>query len=96
MAGTEELYVGKRMASRVLAPTSVGELLGTGWDGELPAADSREELELARRITEALAERLGPVVEALHPMTVDLPSHPRRLRRQLTWLFLRAGPLDRN
>jgi hypothetical protein len=95
MAGTEELYVGKRMASRVLAPTSVAELLGGTWDGQLPAADSREELELARRITEALAARLGPVVEELHPATVDPPSHPRRWRRRLTWLFLRAGPLDR-
>jgi 1-acyl-sn-glycerol-3-phosphate acyltransferase len=95
MAGTEELYIGKRMSSRVLAPTSVAELLGPGWDGRLPDAESREELEVARRITDALAARLGPVVEALHPLTVDPPSHPRRLRRRLTWLFLRAGPLDR-
>jgi 1-acyl-sn-glycerol-3-phosphate acyltransferase len=95
IAGTEELYVGKRMSSRVLAPTSVAELLGPGWDGRLPAADSREELELARRVSDALAGRLGPVVEELHPATVDPPSHPRRMRRRLTWLFLRAGPLDR-
>jgi 1-acyl-sn-glycerol-3-phosphate acyltransferase len=95
MAGTEELYVGKRMASRVLPPTSVAELLGPGWDGRLPAADSREELDAARRVTDALAARLGPVVEELHPATVDPPSHPRRMRRRLTWLFLRAGPLDR-
>jgi 1-acyl-sn-glycerol-3-phosphate acyltransferase len=96
IAGTEELYVGKRMASRVLPPTSVGELLGPGWDGSLPAAGSREELELARRVSDALAARLGPVVEQLYPMTVDPPLQPRRLRRRLTWLFLRAGPLDRD
>ena len=96
MAGTEELYIGKRMASRVLAPTSVAELLGPGWDGRLPAPDTRAELDLARRISDALATRLGPVVAALHPATVDPPSHPRRLRRRLTWLFLRAGPLDRD
>ena len=95
MAGTEELYIGKRMSSRVLAPTSVAELLGPGWDGRVPVAETREELEVARRITEALAARLGPVVEGLHPATVDPPTHPRRLRRRLTWLFLRAGPLDR-
>jgi 1-acyl-sn-glycerol-3-phosphate acyltransferase len=95
IAGTEELYLGKRMASRVLAPTSVIELLGSGWDGRLPAADTREELDLARRVTDALAARLGPVVEELHPATVDPPTHPRRLRRRLTWLFLRPGPLDR-
>jgi 1-acyl-sn-glycerol-3-phosphate acyltransferase len=96
MAGTEELYVGKRMASRVLAATSVERLLGDGWDGVVPAPDSREELDLARRITDALAATLKPVVETLHPMTVDPPDRPRRFRRQLTWLFLRAGPLDRD
>ena len=38
---------------------------------------------------------LGPEVEALQPGTVDPPAHPRRLRKQLTWLFLRPGRLDR-
>jgi 1-acyl-sn-glycerol-3-phosphate acyltransferase len=96
MAGTEELYIGKRMASRILPSTSVAELLGAGWDGALPVEGSREELDLARRLTDALAERLGPVVEELHPGTVDPPSHPRRFRRRLTWLLLRAGRLDRD
>jgi hypothetical protein len=96
MAGTEELYLGKRMASRILPATSVGELLGGAWDGVLPAEGSREELDLARRLTDALAARLGPVVEELHPGTVDPPSHPRRLRRRLTWLLLRPGRLDRD
>ena len=96
MAGTEELYLGKRMASRILPATSVGELLGGAWDGVLPAEGSREELDLARRLTDALAARLGPVVEELHPGTVDPPSHPRRFRRRLTWLLLRAGRLDRD
>ncbi len=95
MAGTEELYVGKRMASRILPATSVGELLGPSWDGRLPAEGSREELDLARRLSEALHAVLGPVVEELHPMTVDPPERPRRLARRLTWLFLRPGRLDR-
>jgi hypothetical protein len=96
MAGTEELYLGKRMASRILPATTVGELLGGAWDGVLPAEGSREELDLAHRLTDALAARLGPVVEELHPGTVDPPSHPRRFRRRLTWLLLRAGRLDRD
>jgi acyltransferase-like protein len=96
LAGTEELYVGKRMASRILPQTSVAELLGGGWDGVLPAEGSREELDLARRLTDALAGLLGPVVEELHPQTVDPPDHARRLRRRLTWLLLRAGRLDRD
>jgi hypothetical protein len=95
MAGTEELYIGRRMASRVLPPTSARALLGDTWDGELPEPESRAELELARRVTAELEAILGPVVEALHPATVDPPGHPRRLKRRLTWLFLRPGRLDR-
>jgi 1-acyl-sn-glycerol-3-phosphate acyltransferase len=94
IAGTEELYIGRRMASRVLPPTSVRELLGDGWDGTLPPPDSRAELELARRASDALAVLLGPVVEELHPRTIDPPTHPRRLRRRLTWLLLGPGPLE--
>jgi len=93
MAGTEELYLGRRMASRVLPPTSARELLGPAWDGRLPPPESREELELAKRASEALAALLGPAVEALHLGTVDPPGHPRRLRRRLTWLLLGPGPL---
>jgi 1-acyl-sn-glycerol-3-phosphate acyltransferase len=96
VAGTEELYIGKRMASRVLPPTSVADLLGPDWDGVIPPEGTREELDLAKRLSAALAARLGPVVEELHPATVDPPDHPRRLRDRLTWLFLRAGRLDRD
>ncbi|MHB8960914.1 MAG: lysophospholipid acyltransferase family protein [Candidatus Limnocylindrales bacterium] len=96
MAGTEELYVGRRMASRLLVPTSARELLGDAWSGVLPAEGSREELDLARRLTAAFEALLGPVVEELHPRTVDPPTRPRRLRRRLTWLFLRPGRLDRD
>lgn len=95
MAGTEELYIGRRMASRILPGTSVGELLGPTWDGVAPAEGSRAELDLAKRLSEALAVVLGPVVEELWPLTVDPPDRPRRLRRRLTWLLLRPGRLDR-
>ena len=96
IVGTEELYLGRRMVSRVLPPTSIRELLGPSWDGALPEPGSREELELARTLSAALADVLGPVVEALWPQTVDPPAAPRRLRRRLTWLFLRPGRLDRD
>lgn len=95
MAGTEELYLGRRVVSRVLPPTTARELAGLGPDDAFPAPGTRAELDLARVVTERLAERLGPVVEELHPRTVDPPSHPRRLRRRLTWLLLRPGRLDR-
>jgi hypothetical protein len=96
IAGTEELYVGCRMASRVLPATTVRDLADLPPDAPLPEPGSREELDLARRMTDALAVRLGPVVEALQPWTVDPPSHPRRLRKRLTWLLLRPGRLDRD
>lgn len=95
IAGTEELYLGKRMAARVLPATSVSELLGSGWDGSMPAPDSRDELDLAKRATEALAARLGPVVEEIHPATIDPAGHPRRFARRLTWLLLGPGPVER-
>lgn len=96
MAGTEELYIGRRMVSRILPPTTVAGLLGPGWDGTRPAEGTRAELELARELSAALAAVLGPVVEDLWPRTVDPPTRPRRLRRRLTWLFLRPGRLDRD
>lgn len=95
MAGTEELYVGRRMASRVLRPTTVRELVGLIADAPLPVPGSQEELALARVMSERLSTILAPVVEELHPWTVDPPGRPRRLRKRLTWLFLRPGPLDR-
>ncbi|HEX5591135.1 MAG TPA: hypothetical protein VFX65_12670, partial [Candidatus Limnocylindrales bacterium] len=87
LAGAHELYLGKRLASRILPPTSVPELLGDAWDGRIPAPGSREELDLAHRLTERFADTLGPAVTELYPATVDGPARPRRLRR-LTWLFL--------
>jgi hypothetical protein len=96
MAGTEELYLGRRMASRVLPVTSVRALAGIAGDAPLPPPGSRDEMDLARRMSDSLAAMLGPVVGDLHAWTVDPPSHPRRLRRRLTWLLLRPGRLDRD
>jgi 1-acyl-sn-glycerol-3-phosphate acyltransferase len=96
IAGTEELYLGRRLASRVLPVTSARALAGLPAGEPFPAEGSREELALAHRMSDALAEILGPVVEALYPWTVDPPDHPRRLRRRLTWLLLRPGRLDRD
>lgn len=96
MAGTEELYVGRRMASRVLPVTSVRALAGLAPGAALPTEGSREEFALADVMSDALAAILGPAVEALYPWTMDPPAHPRRLRRRLTWLLLRPGRLDRD
>jgi 1-acyl-sn-glycerol-3-phosphate acyltransferase len=94
IAGTEELYVGRRMASRVLPARTARDFV-PDWDGVVPEAGSKEELELARRMTAALEAVLRPVVEELHPWTVDPPGRRRLLRNRLTWLLLRPGRLDR-
>ncbi len=96
MAGTEELYVGRRIASRILPSTTARELAGLGAGAPLPVPGTREELTTARIMTERLGTLLGPVVEMLHPTTIDPPDHPRRFRRRLTWLLLRPGRLDRD
>ncbi len=96
MAGTEELYLGKRMASQVLPATSARALASLAPNEPLPEAGSREELDVAHRMSETLARALEPVVAALHPWTVDPPDRPRRLQRRLTWLLLRPGRLDRD
>jgi 1-acyl-sn-glycerol-3-phosphate acyltransferase len=95
IGGTEELYIGKRMASRVLPPTDARTLLGDAWDGVLPAEESREEFALARALTARFEALLGPPVEAIYPGTVDPTGHRKRARKRLTWLFLRPGRLDR-
>jgi 1-acyl-sn-glycerol-3-phosphate acyltransferase len=96
MAGTEELYVGRRMASRVLPATSVRALAGLEPGSPLPAPGSRAELDLARRMSDSLVSMLGPAVESLQTRTVDPPDKRRWLRRRLTWLLLRPGRLDRD
>jgi hypothetical protein len=82
------------MASRVLAPRTARDLV-PDWDGIAPEAGSKAELEVARRMTETLEAVLRPVVEELHPWTVDPPGRRRWLRNRLTWLLLRPGRLDR-
>ena len=96
MAGTEELYIGHRIASRVLPATSARALAGLPPGAPLPVEGSREELALAHRMSETLAAMIGPVVEDIHPWTVDPPAHARRGRKRLTWLLLRPGRLDRD
>ena len=95
IAGTEELYVGRRLASQVLPVTSARVLAGLQPGDPFPQEGTREELALAHRMNESLTAILGPAVEALYPETIDPPGHPRRLRDRLTWLLLRPGRIDR-
>jgi len=80
IVGSDELYLGRRLASRVLPVTSARALAGLEPGAPFPPEGSREELALAHRMSDALAELLGPAVEALYPGTLDPPGHPRRGR----------------
>jgi 1-acyl-sn-glycerol-3-phosphate acyltransferase len=60
MAGTEELYIGKRMASRDPGGDVGGGPPRPGVGQGRAGAGSRAELDLAKAMSEALAARLGP------------------------------------
>lgn len=87
IAGSGELYLGKRMATRVLDPTTAQALLGDAWPATRPEEGSREELALAHALTDRLTALFSPIVPGLYAGTVDPPDRPRRLRG-LTWLLL--------
>jgi 1-acyl-sn-glycerol-3-phosphate acyltransferase len=87
IAGSQELYIGKRMATRILAPTSARELLGEAWPATAPEEGSREELALAHALTDRLAALFAPIIPEVYAGTVDPPGRPRRLIG-LTWLLL--------
>jgi 1-acyl-sn-glycerol-3-phosphate acyltransferase len=87
VAGAEELYLGKRIASRLLPAVTARELAGETWNGTAPAPGSKEELEVARVMTDRLEAILAGAVAEIWPPTVDPPSHPRRLRERLTNWF---------
>ncbi|MGZ6259009.1 MAG: hypothetical protein ACXWQ6_11095 [Candidatus Limnocylindrales bacterium] len=80
LAGTAELYRGRRLETRVLAPVTLAELLGDDERSPRPAPGSHEELRLARQVAERLGERLEAAVAELVPRTIDPPDRPRRWR----------------
>jgi len=77
LAGTQELYLGKRIAVRILPP--VEPLRFAGLDAP-PAEGSREERDAAQRVTAGLRDLLEPHVAELIEWTTDPPERPRRMR----------------
>lgn len=77
LAGTWELYRGRRIVFRVLPPTSALELAGID---VAPAPGSAQELAAARDATDALQARMTPQIEELARACNDPPSVPRRWR----------------
>lgn len=80
LAGSAELYRGKRMATRILPPTSARALLGDDLDGVAPEPGSRAEMALARLVTDRLEALWVPALAELHATTVDPPGRRRRWR----------------
>jgi len=87
IAGSGELYLGKRMATRILPQTTARDLLGDAWPTVPPEEGTREELDLAHRLTDRLAGLFTPIIPGLHAGTLDPPERPRRFKA-LTWLLL--------
>ena len=83
MAGTEELYVGRRMASRILPPTSVRALAELPPDATLPEPGSRAS-RAGRRGAASVDDRPARSSATL-PEAIDLaPAAPRSPRPGLT------------
>jgi 1-acyl-sn-glycerol-3-phosphate acyltransferase len=76
--GTRDLYRGKHVASRVLPPVTVRELLGDDWPGTDPVPDSREELRVVRLATDRLVARLNAALADILPLAADEPGARRR------------------
>ena len=76
LAGTRELYFGKRLAVRILPPIDPLHFAGLE---QPPAEGSHEEREAAGRITAGLRDLLKPHVLELAAWTTDPPDKPRRM-----------------
>jgi len=81
LAGTSELYRGRRIAARFLPAVTAAELLpAPDDDTAAPAPGSRQELERARQVSEACGDRLAAALSELVPGTVDPSGRPRHWR----------------
>ena len=80
LAGSDDLYRGKRIGARIGSPVTAAGLLGDAMPAGPPEPGSREELRLARLVTERLAERIEAAVAEMYPGTVDPPEAPRPWR----------------
>jgi 1-acyl-sn-glycerol-3-phosphate acyltransferase len=77
LGGTAELYRGRRIGLRILAPVTALELAGIPAP---PTPGSAAELYAARAVTDALQEILAPEAEAIAGWAHDPPGVRRRWR----------------
>jgi 1-acyl-sn-glycerol-3-phosphate acyltransferase len=88
IAGTGDIYRGRRLVLRVLPPVSARELAGLRADEPIPAEGSGEERPLAHLMAERLDALTAPTVAALH---ADVERRSAQDRRRWPWL---TGWLD--
>jgi 1-acyl-sn-glycerol-3-phosphate acyltransferase len=87
LGGTHELYLGRRIVLRVLAPLDPLALAGLDSAAGLPSPGSAEERVAVHRLLAALAETVaGPVLEA-HERAEPPPGTKKRGVRRLTSAF---------
>ncbi len=95
IGGTGELYRGRRLVLRVLAPTTAQELAGRSAGADLPEPGSHDERADAHRIADAFSERLGPHVAELHAEIEGASAGDRKRWLWLThWLDFDADAAD--
>ena len=82
LAGTEELYRGRRLRLEILEPVSWQVLVGEPPGSAPPEPWSPAERATARRIVVALRERMSSAVASGHEATVVSPD----VRRRWRWL----------
>lgn len=82
LTGSDQLYRGRRIACRILAPTSARELAADQWPAQPPQPNTREELRLARLVTQRIAAQIDAVLPELRA-SID---EPVGTRHRWTWL----------
>ena len=83
IAGTGELYRGRRLTLSVLPPTTATELAGRPAGSALPEPGSHGERDDARRIADAFAARMAPSVAERH---VEIERASQNDRKRWPWL----------
>lgn len=86
IGGNDELFLGRRLVIRILAPVTAADLAGLGPDEPLPAPGSRAEREAAHRAAAGLQAMTAEAVLAAH-RAAEPRSGRRKIGRRLTTLF---------
>lgn len=86
IGGNDELFWGRRLTVRVLAPLDARDLAGLSDEDPVPAPGSRAERDAAHRIATAFRERTAEPLAAAHRAVAPRPGRRKR-GRWLTTLF---------